>query len=85
MGERNPFRDSESGKYEQGFTPDAALEALRELRGAATTSEIADEVGCVRRTAYNKLVELEESGTITSRNSGRTRLWLLPTDGDRDE
>jgi DeoR/GlpR family transcriptional regulator of sugar metabolism len=40
---------------------------------AATTSEVSDEMGCARRTVYNKLRVLEDDGRMTS-HAGR--LWL---------
>jgi GTP-sensing pleiotropic transcriptional regulator CodY len=76
MTERNPNRDDETGKYTEGYTPENALDALAALDGAATTSEVGDEMGCARRTAYNKLRDLEDDGRVTSRDAGRTRLWL---------
>lgn len=81
MGDRNPYRSEDSGRYTEGYTPEDALEALQELAGAATTSEVAEKVGCARRTAYNKLDTLEEEGRIRSRDAGRSRLWLLTEEG----
>ncbi|ELZ01579.1 helix-turn-helix transcriptional regulator [Natrialba aegyptia] len=80
MPERNPNRDDESGKYTAGYTDDNAFEALKEYGGVATTSEVAEEMDCARRTAYNKLSSLEENGRITSRKSGRTRLWQVDSE-----
>jgi GTP-sensing pleiotropic transcriptional regulator CodY len=78
MGEeRNPNRDAESGKYQTGFEPADALDALEALGGMATTSEVGEEMGCARRTAYNKLRPLDEDGTISSRDAGGSRLWIL--------
>jgi GTP-sensing pleiotropic transcriptional regulator CodY len=77
MSERNPNRDEESGRYTQGYTTDDALDALDALDGAATTSEVGDKMGCARRTAYNKLRDLESENRVTSRDAGRTRLWLI--------
>lgn len=77
---RNPNRDEESGKYAQGYTPSDAVDALRELDGAATTSEVGEVMGCARRTAYNKLQAAEEDNLIRSRDAGRSRLWLLAGD-----
>jgi GTP-sensing pleiotropic transcriptional regulator CodY len=76
--ERNPNRDGDTGQYTAGYSPDDALAALNALDGAATTSEVGDEMGCARRTAYNKLRDLEADDRVTSRDAGRTRLWLLP-------
>jgi MarR-like DNA-binding transcriptional regulator SgrR of sgrS sRNA len=44
-----------------------------------TASEIADLLGCSRRTALNKLHELQEQTDITSKKvGGRSRVWWIP-------
>lgn len=44
-----------------------------------TASEIAERLGCSRRTALNKLHELEETTDITSKKvGGRSRVWWIP-------
>ncbi|QCC51160.1 HTH domain-containing protein [Halapricum salinum] len=44
-----------------------------------TASEIAEEVGCSRRTALNKLTELAEKTDVTSKKvGGRSRVWWIP-------
>lgn len=44
-----------------------------------TASEIADELGCSRRTALNKLHQLEEGTDLTSKKvGGRSRVWWIP-------
>jgi DNA-binding IclR family transcriptional regulator len=83
MGEeRNPNRDADSGKYQTGFELSDALDALETLGGAATTSEVGEEMGCARRTAYEKLRTLSDDGRISSRDAGGTRLWLLGEEND---
>ncbi|ELY83544.1 hypothetical protein [Natrinema altunense] len=68
-------RDEKSGKYTERYLPDTFVTALEELSGAATTQEVADEVGCAYRTAFAKLSELEDAGGITSRTVGNAYLW----------
>lgn len=77
MDERNPNRDEKSGQYSEGYTDDDALEALQAFDGVATTTEVSEKIGCARRTAYNKLSSLEDDGRVSSRKSGRTRLWMV--------
>jgi len=44
-----------------------------------TASEVAERLGCSRRTALNKLHELEEGTDITSKKvGGRSRVWWIP-------
>jgi MarR-like DNA-binding transcriptional regulator SgrR of sgrS sRNA len=44
-----------------------------------TASEVADELGCSRRTALNKLHRLQEESDLTSKKvGGRSRVWWIP-------
>lgn len=48
-----------------------------------TASEVADRLGCSRRTALNKLTELQESTELTSKKVGaRSRVWWIPVHVD---
>ncbi|QZA89784.1 HTH domain-containing protein [Salinarchaeum sp. IM2453] len=69
-------RDEKSGKYTASYTDSDFLNAIRSLDGMAGTSEIADEVGCTRRTAYTRLKSLEERGCAESRQVGNSLVWI---------
>lgn len=44
-----------------------------------TASEVAERLGCSRRTALNKLHDLEEETDLTSKKvGGRSRVWWIP-------
>jgi MarR-like DNA-binding transcriptional regulator SgrR of sgrS sRNA len=44
-----------------------------------TASEVADDLGCSRRTALNKLHRLEEETDLASKKvGGRSRVWWIP-------
>ncbi|MFB6232799.1 MAG: HTH domain-containing protein [Haloarculaceae archaeon] len=44
-----------------------------------TASEVADHLGCSRRTALNKLHDLEAETELTSKKvGGRSRVWWIP-------
>ena len=44
-----------------------------------TASEVADVLDCSRRTALNRLHELQESTDVTSKKvGGRSRVWWIP-------
>lgn len=44
-----------------------------------TSSEIADELGCARTTAYKRLQDLAASGKLSTKKVGaRGRVWWLP-------
>jgi MarR-like DNA-binding transcriptional regulator SgrR of sgrS sRNA len=48
-----------------------------------TASEIAERLGCSRRTALNKLHDLQEETEITSKKvGGRSRVWWIPVHVD---
>lgn len=48
-----------------------------------TASEIAARLGCSRRTALNRLHDLEESTEVTSKKvGGRSRVWWIPVPAD---
>jgi GTP-sensing pleiotropic transcriptional regulator CodY len=69
-------RDEESGKYTASYTDSDFINAIETLDGMAGTSEIADEVGCTRRTAYTRLKSLEEKGRVESRQVGNSLVWI---------
>lgn len=71
----------ETGKFSREYQSQDFLTALRRLDGSGSTKEIADEVGCVRRTAYNRLRELEANQRVSSREVGRSILWQVDTNG----
>jgi len=61
----------EGGKYVEGMTLDAVLEAFE---GAdlpvLTASEVAEDLGCSRPAAYNKLETLVEQGDLHKKKVG---------------
>ena len=75
-------RDDESGKYTSVFQDDDFLDAIRYLGGNAGTTEVADKVGCDRRTAYVRLANLRENNILSSRKVGSALLWSLNADID---
>jgi len=75
MGERG--RDDKSGKFTEEYPVEEFIEAIRDLDSAGTT-DIADYVGCDRRTAYLKLQALDEDGEVESQKVGNALLWRLP-------
>lgn len=65
----------DAGKYATKYQPQDFLDALRGLDGSGSTKEVADEVGCARRTAHYRLSDLEDDGQVHSRKVGRSILW----------
>lgn len=76
-------RDDESGKFAPEFSDEDFLTALRD-RGGATTSDVADAVGCKYRTAYSRLNRLVDDGRVERREIGNSFLWE-PADEDAPE
>lgn len=55
------------------------FEAREDRAEPLTASEIADDLSCARKTAYNKLQTLKEDGTLTSKKvGGRSRVYWVP-------
>ncbi len=74
MGNRD--RDKNSGKFTEEYPREEFISTLEEL-GSAGTTDISNQVGCDRRTAYLKLKSLEEEGEIKSKKVGNALLWEL--------
>lgn len=70
-------RDEETGRFTTEFQDEDFITAIRELDGSASTSEIADQLNCDRRTAYVRLNELEDERKISRRQVGNSILWKV--------
>lgn len=57
------------------------FESREDYAEPLTAREVADAVGCSRRTALNKLHELAEETDVRSKKvGGRSRVWWIPID-----
>ena len=72
----NPERDPESGKLTEQYSDEEFVEAVGEHEPASTT-EVAETVGCSRRNANVRLDKLEEAGEVQSKMAGNSLIWLL--------
>lgn len=70
-------RDEDSGKYTTSYHDSDFIDAIQQLDGMAGTSDIADEIGCTRRTAYTRLKSLEDEGQVESRKVGNSLVWII--------
>jgi len=72
---------------ETEFTQASVIEVFETREDYAeplTASEIAERLGCSRRTALNKLHDLAEETDVTSKKvGGRSRVWWIPVPIDR--
>lgn len=75
-------RDESSGRYTTEYSDEEFVEAIEKSGGTASTTEVADLIGCDRRTAYLRLKELEEESHISSRKVGNSLLWLVSEDNE---
>lgn len=73
-------RDDESGQFTPEFTDEDFLEAVGE--DGASTSDVAEAVGCKYRTAYARLTDLREEGRVTSREVGNSLFWAVEENPD---
>ena len=70
-------REEESGKYTTSYPDSQFIDAIQRLDGMAGTSEIAEEVGCTRRTAYTRLQSLKTEERVNSRKVGNSLIWTV--------
>ena len=61
----------EGGKYTEQITLDSVLAVFESAEvPALTASEVAEELGCSRPSAYNKLESLTEQGELRKKKVG---------------
>ncbi|MFB6308793.1 MAG: HTH domain-containing protein [Haloarculaceae archaeon] len=69
------------------YTESDVIEVFRDREDYAeplTASEVAERLGCSRRTALNRLHDLESETDVTSKKvGGRSRVWWIPVNVDR--
>lgn len=75
MSERT--RDDDTKQFNQEYTDGDFLEAVREC-SVASTPNVADEIGCYRKTALRRLNDLEKQGAVGhERVSGSAKVWFV--------
>ncbi|WP_336336882.1 transcriptional regulator [Haloarcula brevis] len=67
-------RDEDSGKFTEQYPEEAFLEAVEQLK-TATTTEIAEEVGCSYDLAYRRLNTLVDEGEVQRKEIGPSFVW----------
>lgn len=73
----NPERDEDTGKFTETYPREDFLAAIEKEGGMAGTSDIAEQVGVIRETAYKKLQRMEEDGQVKSQKVGNSLVWLI--------
>jgi CTP-dependent riboflavin kinase len=70
-------RDDESGRFREQYSTEAFVEAVQEL-DVATTSKIAERVGCSYDLAYRRLKTLAEEDEIERTDVAGSFVWKVP-------
>jgi predicted ArsR family transcriptional regulator len=75
---------NDQGKFVGTITDVAVIDAVRAIAPApATASDVADELGCTRKAAWEHLTALHGGGSIERKKvGGRSVVWWL-TDEER--
>lgn len=76
VGKIVTHRDEETGQFEEEYPDEMFLEAIDEL-DVATTSEVAEYVGCSYDLAYRRLHTLANEGAVTKIEAGNSFIWDL--------
>ncbi len=91
MGANDPGRPNGTrnnrGQYTEEISPQDVLSVFVDRSDPSeplAASEVAEALGCNRKTAYTKLRELAEEGALGSKKFGaRARAWWRPADDSR--
>jgi predicted transcriptional regulator len=77
MSEDTPYfeQDKETGQIAEKY-PDGQFIEVVKGRSPASTSEVAEGVGCSSDNAYRRLKSLEEAGEIESKMAGNSLIWF---------
>lgn len=67
-------RDEDSGKFTEQYPEEAFLKAVERLE-TATTTEIAEVVGCSYDLAYRRLNTLVDEGKVQRKEIGPSFVW----------
>ena len=69
-------RDDETGQFREEYPQESFIEAIGEI-DSATTTKVAEHVGCSYDLAYRRLNALQDEGVVSRVTVGNTFLWLV--------
>lgn len=69
-------RDDETGRFTEEYPQKRFEEAITAVE-PATTSKVAEYVGCSYDLAYRRLTDLETDGEVTKTEVGNSFVWNL--------
>lgn len=77
MSDDAPYfeQNNETGKISQQYSDEQFIEVVKNS-SPASTSEVAEGVGCSSDNAYRRLKTLEEAGAIDSKMAGNSLTWF---------
>ena len=70
-------RDDDSGRFREQYPKELFVEAVGDL-DTATTSNVAERVGCSYDLAYRRLNALSEQGDVKKTDVGGSFVWNRP-------
>ena len=70
------------GKFRQEFKDHEFLGAVKMLGPKVGTSDVAEDVGCDRDTAYKRLKKLRGEGEVESEKIGQSLVWTARETSD---
>jgi len=68
-------RDEDTGQYRAEWSDAAFLDALADAGDLASTTAVADRVGCTETTAYRRLHDLADEGLVEKVQPSRSIFW----------
>jgi predicted transcriptional regulator len=77
MSDDSPYfeQDEETGKITKQYPDEMFIEVVKDS-SPASTSEVAEGVGCSSDNAYRRLKSLEQAGEIQSKMAGNSLIWF---------
>lgn len=78
-------RDEDTGRYQEEYPPEEVVAAIRQHGGQAASSDVAEELGCSRGTAYYKLRAMAEQGYVESQIIGGINIWTVAEEDTQEE
>jgi predicted ArsR family transcriptional regulator len=77
MSDDTPYfeQDRETGKITQRYGDEKFIEVVKDS-APASTSEVAEGVGCSSDNAYRRLKALEKAGEVESKMAGNSLIWF---------
>ena len=77
MSDDDPYfeQDKDTGKITRQYSDEQFINVVKDS-SPASTSEVAEGVGCSSDNAYRRLKELEEAGKVNSKMAGNSLIWL---------